>query len=125
VLGQKPVLRRVLGEAVVALEIVQADIVLVNPFTRRDVAFGEADDLPEFSDRLALADRRHRHLVAFQDLFACREPGGTITLVHQVDGDDDVVLFMQADHARGGHGVVPCVISSEPKAREGDPVVCP
>jgi hypothetical protein len=100
VLGQKLVVFRVFSEAIVAREIVQADIMLVHPFARRDVALGEADDLPEFLDRLALADRLNRHLVTLEDSFAGREAGGAGALAHEVDGDDDVVLLMQADHAR-------------------------
>ena len=80
---QKIVVPRILAEAVVALEIMHADIVLVHPFARRDVRFGEADDLPELADRLALADRLDGHLVAAQDPLARREPAGEIALLRR------------------------------------------
>jgi hypothetical protein len=54
-------------EGIVALEGVEAAIVLMHPVARRDVGRGEADDLAELADRLVLGDRAQRHLVAARD----------------------------------------------------------
>ena len=49
---------RILGKAVVAREIVQHDVVLMQPFAGRDGFAGKADGLPELEDRLALGRAR-------------------------------------------------------------------
>jgi hypothetical protein len=104
---QEIVVAGVLGKAVIALEFVQAHIVLVDPFAGRDVGFGEADDLAEFLDRLTLADRRHGHLVAAQNALAGGETRGRIALLDDIDGNGDVIVRMEADGAgRGLNGRV-------------------
>ena len=101
---QKVVVLRLLAEAVVALEIMHADIVFVHPFARRDVRFRKTDDLPELAHRLALADRLGGHLVAAQNPLARREPAGEIPLLDEIDGDNDVVVAVQANGAWCVHG---------------------
>ena len=64
---------------------------------------GEADDLAELADRLALADRLRGHLVTAQDALAGGQAGGIGALVHEVDGDDDVVIGVKADGTRSAH----------------------
>src|SRR5690606_20659685 len=55
---------RVPGESVIALEGREGAVVSVDVGAGRDVLAGEADDLPELQDRLALRDAHDRHLVA-------------------------------------------------------------
>jgi hypothetical protein len=97
---QEVVVARVLGEAVVAREIVEPYIVLVHPFAGRDVGRGEADDLAELLDRLAVPDGRDRHLVALHDALPGRDGVREIALLHGVDRDDDVVPLAQMDDPR-------------------------
>ena len=91
-----------LGEAVVALEIMDAAIVLVDMLARPDRGLGEADDLPELLERLALADRPGRHLVALGDAAHRRHPFGDRARQDRIDRDDEVVVGMEADEARLG-----------------------
>ena len=92
-----------LSEPVVAREFVQADIVLVHPFARRDMGGREADDLAELADRLTLADRLDRHLVALENALAGGKSRRVCALGHEIDCDDDIVVRMKADGTGGGH----------------------
>jgi hypothetical protein len=97
---EEVVVAHVLAEPVVALEIVQTDIVLMHPLAGRDVRLRKTDDLPEFADGLAFPDRLDRHLVAAQDTIAGRQAGGGGSLRDEIDGDDDVVVVVETDRAR-------------------------
>ena len=100
------VVARILAEAVIAVELVHADIVLVHPLARSDGTLGEADDLPELADGRALRDRRDRHLVPPQDSLPRRDAGGDGTGGHEIDRNDDVVVRVQADGAGRRDGCV-------------------
>ena len=89
-----------LGELVVAGEIVDAAIVLVDVLARPDRHLGEADDLPEFPDRLALGDRHRRHLVALRHPAHRRHALRHRTGQDRVDRDEEVVIGMEAKDAR-------------------------
>ena len=98
--GRRSSSLRFLAEPVVALEIVQPDIVLVHPLAGRDVRLRKPDDLSELADGLAFPDRLDRHLVAAQDALARRQAGGGGPLRDEIDGDDDVVVVVETDRAR-------------------------
>src|SRR5262249_18575474 len=101
---QQLVVLRVLGETVVAGEIVQGDVVSVYPVAWGNVLRGEADDLPEFPDRLVLAGRGDGQLVAARAALACGEGSGLRALGDLVDRDDHIVVWREADDAGIGHG---------------------
>ena len=100
-----------LGEVVVAGEVVDAAIVLVDEFARPDRRSGEADDLAELEDGFALGDRPGRHLVALGHARNRDDPLGGRAGQDRIDGNDHVVGGVQPEHARrlgafrqGGHG---------------------
>ena len=118
---QQLLVARILGEGVVALEGGERAVVRVHVAAGRDVLGGEADDLAELEDRLALGDRLRRHLVA------AHHAGRRLDALHgdarldRVDRDDDVVARIEAQRARRLllrlvlHGVSPvCLEVSDP-----------
>ena len=101
----------VLGEVVVAGEVVDAAIVLVNELARPDRRCGEADDLAELQNRLADGDRLGRHLVPLRHAGDGGDALGQCSDHDRVDGDDDVVGGVKPQDARilgalgkAGHG---------------------
>ena len=88
------------GEMIVAGEIVDEAIVLVDVLAGADRYFGEADDLAELADRLALGDRRRRHLVTLRHSADRGDALGDCAGHDRVDRDDDVVGGVEPQNPR-------------------------
>ena len=97
---QQRLVLAVLGEGVVALELGERAVVGVDVGAGRDVLGGEADDLAELEDRLALGDLCRGHLVAAHDAGRGGDALHGDVRHHRVDGDDDVVLGVEPQRAR-------------------------
>ena len=93
-----------LGEAVVAREIVQRDVLHMHPVARRDRLRGKADDLAVFAHRLVLRDGRDRHFVAARNALARGDAASASAERNLVDRDYDVVVRRETNGAGIGHG---------------------
>ena len=106
-LERQHVLRlRILGMAIIALEGGEVAIVRVDMFAGRDIGMGEADDLAELDDGLALGELHHRHLVPPRDARLRRHPLDHGADRDRIDGDDHVVGRIQAQMTASGGGVI-------------------
>jgi hypothetical protein len=61
---------------------------------------GEADDLAELADRLALGDGHDRHLVAARYSRAGGDAGGLGADIDRIDSDRDIVGGIELQRAR-------------------------
>jgi hypothetical protein len=92
------------AEMIVAGKFVHDDIVLMHPFADFDRLRGKADDLAEFGDRRPGMDVRCRHFVPLRHTLARRGfSRGNIARSNFVHGDNDIVVFVEAQCARDGH----------------------
>src|SRR5262249_8633183 len=96
-------------EGVVALEGAvlgsHVAIVLVHPVAGGDRLAGEADDLAELDDRLALADGARRQLVAEGDALARLDAfAGRRVLLDALARHEDVVVRAETKNGGGFHG---------------------
>ena len=84
---------------VIAIELAELHVVRMHERARRDIRGREADHHVVLEDRLALADRARRDLVAGRHLAAAREPFAFETRADRqvASRDEDVVVFVQAD----------------------------
>ena len=89
---------------VVAREIMHDTIVFMHPVARLDQFRSKTDDLTELANRFAFGDWRGRKLVAFRNSGfrdgAVRRMRADLDLV---DRDQNIVVGMQAQGARGVH----------------------
>ena len=70
----------------------------MDPFAGGDRLAGEADDLAELADRLALRDRLGRHLVAEGNSLVRRDALGDCgAWLGCIGRDDDVILVAQTE----------------------------
>jgi hypothetical protein len=79
------------------------DVLRVHPVARRDRLRREPDDLIVFAHRLALRDRRDRHLVSAHHARARGHAGGRHALHDRIDRDDHIVIWRKADGAGRAH----------------------